>query len=619
MSQATIPPKEITEELIEAFLRLSRADFTVRLPRNHKRDTADLLAMFVNQIAEELGRLLDERDASRAALEHGVSQLSEAFVQLASGNFTARVPRSERGDPLDVLAFLFNNMAAELGDAAAELHKQREVLEATIESMVDGVLLLDYRSVVQRPNSAFCRMLGLDRSAVVGARLGSLLVASEQMVATRLADEAMHGAVRGRTLVFRTASGDPLSLTVNASPQRVGDDGEAVGLVLVARDDRDLKKAQAQLQLSDRLATMGSLAAGVAHEINNPLAFIAGNIDFVMEETEALADALPEEPRLEIDKALKAARDGAERVRQIVKDLKAFSRVDEEEVAQVSLARILDAAVHMVRHEIRHRAVLEKNYGEVPLVDANEARLLQVFLNLIQNAAQAIPAGRADDNRIRLMTGTLPDGRAFAAVQDTGSGIAPKDLPRIFDAFFTTKAVGSGTGLGLSISHKIVTGFGGTIEVESEVGGGTTFRVLLPPGGGGASSADARVPRPSSPPARRKRVLIVDDEVEVGHTLLRILGREHEVVAVARGREALPLLAEREWDIVLCDLMMPEMTGVEVYTRAIEQRPELARRFVFLTGGSFDENVRAFLLRVPNGLVEKPFDARDLRTLVARA
>lgn len=615
------PPKEITDELIEAFLRLARADFSVRVPRNFKRDTADLLAMFVNQIADELGRLLAERDASRRALEQGVAELSEAFLKLAAGDFTARATRSERGDPLDVLAYLLNNTAAEVGDIVGEARRQHDVLEATLESMLDGVLLVDDKGNIRQTNTSFCRALGYEREALLARRFNDLLAPSAQLATGRLLDEVAHGDVRGRELPFRTAKGEPLLLSVNASAQRDVTTGALVGVVLVARDESELKKAQAQLQLSDRLATMGTLAAGVAHEINNPLSFVIGNLDFVSEELEALRDKVPAETLDEITRALVAAKGGADRVRQIVRDLKGFSRVDEDEISRVSLSRLLDSAAQMVRNEVRHRTTLVKAYGPSPAVTANEARLLQVFLNLIQNAAQSIPVGNAEQNRILLSTGTTDDGGAFASVEDTGGGIPAEDLPRIFDAFFTTKPVGIGTGLGLSISHKIVTSFGGTIEVKSELGRGTTFRVVLP-----AASAElpVKVPedrrsRSSFRPPRRKSVLVVDDEIEVGRSIERILGRDHDVVIVSRGEAALALVDERAWDVVLCDLMMPEMTGVEVYRRAVEMKPDLGHRFVFLTGGTFDEVIRAFLLGVPNGLIEKPFDTRDLRALVAEA
>lgn len=618
------PPKAITEELIEAFLRLGRADFSVRVPRNFKRDTADLLAMFVNQIADELGRLLAERDASRRALEQGVAELSEAFLKLAAGDFTARAQRSERGDPLDVLAYLLNNTAAEIGDVVGEARRQREVLEATLESMVDGVLLVDDRGRVKQTNTSFCRALGHAREVLLGKRFNELLAPSAQLATGRLLDQVATEDVRGRELLFRTAKGEPLLLSINASAQRDASTGALTGVVLVARDERELKQAQAHLQLSDRLATMGTLAAGVAHEINNPLSFVIGNLDFVTEEVATFQDRVPPDVLAEITRALAAAKGGADRVRQIVRDLKGFSRVDEDAISRVSLARLLDSAAQMVRNEVRHRTTLSKDYAAAPLVEANEARLLQVFLNLIQNAAQSIPVGHAEQNRIHLTTGTTEDGRAFAAVEDSGSGIAAEDLPRIFDAFFTTKPVGIGTGLGLSISHKIVTSFGGTIDVKSEVGKGTTFRVVLPPASAEAprKPTEERQSRSSFRPPRRKSVLVVDDEIEVGRSIERILGRDHDVVIVSRGEAALALLAtpdQRPWDIVLCDLMMPEMTGVEVYQRAVAARPDLGQRFVFLTGGTFDEVIRAFLLGVPNGLIEKPFDTRDLRALVAQA
>jgi PAS domain S-box-containing protein len=615
------PPKAITEELIEAFLRLARADFSVRVPRNFKRDTEDLLAMFVNQIADELGRLLSERDASRRALEQGVTELSEAFLKLSAGDFTARATRSERGDPLDVLAYLLNNTAAEVGEIVGEAHRQREALQATLESMVDGVLLVDGNGAVRQTNTSFARALGYESEALLGKRLNELLAPSAQLATVKILDEVAHGDVRGRELPFRTATGEVLLLSVNASAQRDQTSGGVLGAVLVARDERELKKAQTQLQLSDRLATMGTLAAGVAHEINNPLSFVIGNLDFVSEEVDTLRETLPGEAIAEISRALVAAKGGADRVRQIVRDLKGFSRVDEDVVVRVPLSRILDSASQMVRNEVRHRTTLTKEYGPSPLVEANEARLLQVFLNLIQNAAQSIPAGNAEKNRIHLTTGTTDDGRPFASVEDTGGGIPAEDLTRIFDAFFTTKAIGIGTGLGLSISHKIVTSFGGSIDVKSEVGVGTTFRVVLP-----AASAETapkapedRPSRSSFRPPRRKSVLVIDDEIEVGRTIERILGRDHDVVSVSRGEAALALFDERPWDVVLCDLMMPEMTGVEVYRRAVASRPDLGHRFVFLTGGTFDDVVRAFLLGVPNGLIEKPFDTRDLRALVAQA
>ena len=387
---------------------------------------------------------------------------------------------------------------------------------------------------------------------------------------------------------------------------------------LVIRDDRQLRQAQAQLQMTDRMAAVGTVAAGVAHEINNPLAYVMSNLDYVVEElVESAEDGeLDSERREEIMRALKAAQRGADRVRQIVGDLKTFSRVDRDTVRRLDLHKLVDSSVAMLKNELRHHAHLVKEYGEIPAVEANEARLGQVFLNLIQNAAQAIPEGHADRNQIRLITTTLASGEACVEIRDSGCGIPPENLHRIFDAFFTTKPIGVGTGLGLSICHQIVTSLGGRIEVESQVGVGSVFRVVLP--AARRDREDGASPVPRAPVAsRRFRILVLDDEVEVGEAVRRILGKEHEVDLATRGSVALELIAQRSYDLVLCDLLMPEMTGMEFYERVAEQRPELLGRIVVMTGGAFSPGARSFLDRIANVRIEKPFDNRMLRELVA--
>ena len=244
----------------------------------------------------------------------------------------------------------------------------------------------------------------------------------------------------------------------------------------MARDLTDRKLMQARLLQSDRMASVGTLAAGVAHEINNPLAYVKANLDVLAsrripqlavllrsleeERIEHLGGGEPDDSAYELSERLSQiaamidlAREGAERVRSIVRDLKTFSRADEETTTPVDVARVLDASVNMAWNEIRHRAKLIKEYGEVPPVEANESRLGQVFLNLLINAAQAIPEGRAYEHEIRVRTyADANDERVVIAVSDTGSGIAKDALYRIFDPFFfTTKAVGVGTGLGLWI------------------------------------------------------------------------------------------------------------------------------------------------------------------------
>jgi len=409
---------------------------------------------------------------------------------------------------------------------------------------------------------------------------------------------------------------------------------------LVPAVERELRDAalrsersrmQEQLLIADRMASVGTLAAGIAHEINNPLAVVTANLDFVLDAVAKLGEELRSAAaardgegaeigwiatRLrEIEEPLRDVREAADRVRHIVRDLKVFSRSDEDKTGPVDVRRVLESSMRMAWNEIRHRARLVKDYGDVPPVEGNEGRLGQVFLNLIVNAAQAIPEGRAEHNEIRIITRRDDDGRVVVEVRDTGSGIPASVVSRIFDPFFTTKAIGVGTGLGLSICHRIVTALGGQIVVESQVAKGTVFRITLP-----AAKADAaEVPSPAAPPAsgRRGRILVVDDEEALGIALRRILSNEHEVLAVTTAEDALGRVSQGErFDVILCDLMMPEVTGMDFHAALLQLAPAQAEKVVFMTGGAFTSQAREFLDRVRNARVEKPFDAGSIRALI---
>jgi CheY-like chemotaxis protein len=257
--------------------------------------------------------------------------------------------------------------------------------------------------------------------------------------------------------------------------------------------------------------------------------------------------------------------------------------------------------------------------GDAPMVLADEGRLGQVVMNLIQNAVHAIPLGNAAEHRILVRTGTTATGEAFVEVHDTGVGIDPADLSRIFDAFYTTKPIGIGTGLGLSICHKIVASLRGSIEVESETGRGSCFRVVLPPAPAEADQARAVQEHLERVAGRRLRILVVDDEVEIGRAVQRMLGREHDFEPVTSAQTAHERLSEAHYDVVLCDLLMPETSGMELYLRLASERPALLPRFVFMTAGAVDPGVREFLLSVPNPRVDKPFSAALLRDAIAKA
>lgn len=390
------------------------------------------------------------------------------------------------------------------------------------------------------------------------------------------------------------------------------------GLVVVAaiRDVTERKEMQARLAFSDRLASIGTLAAGIAHEINNPLGFVMNNLELVAEELREVGGASPSGRLRTMLELIGDAREGAERIRKIVRGMRVFTRADEERRELLEIPRVLDVAVNMAFTEVRHRARLVKDYQPVPMILAEESRLVQVFVNLLVNAAHAIPEGQAEKNEVRLSTKT--DGaHAIIEVRDSGRGIPSDLLGRIFDPFFTTKPIGVGVGLGLSICHGIIASLGGEISVQSQVHVGTTFRVELP-----AAPVDvvpdqvlATGSQPTHAP-RRGRVLIVDDDPMVNTALGRVL-RDHDVSLAQSGREALDLLVSGErFDVILCDLMMPEMTGMDLHAEVSRRIPNVSDRMVFLTGGAFTVAARDFLDRVPNHRLEKPCDAQALRAVV---
>ena len=386
----------------------------------------------------------------------------------------------------------------------------------------------------------------------------------------------------------------------------------------VLQDAKDLQeRMQRQLILSDRLASVGMLAAGVAHEINNPLAYVVANLDLLHEEIAETAQKKPLPTLAVWLSAVAEAREGSDRIRKIVRGLKTLSRAEEERRAVVELRPVLELSVNMAFNEIRHRARLVKDYGETPLVEVDDARLGQVFINLIVNAAQAIPEGDSDGNEIRIVTSTDALGRAVIEVLDTGPGIPAPLLGRIFDPFFTTKPIGVGTGLGLSICHSIVTSMGGEITASNREGRGACLRVELLPAAP-REAEPVHCPTVSGEGAGRATVLVVDDERAVGAILGRLLS-QHDVTSVTSAREALDLIAGgASFDLILSDLMMPGMSGMEFYDTVARERAEVAERMVFMSGGAFTPSARAFLDRIPNQRLEKPFNVATIRNVVQK-
>ena len=420
------------------------------------------------------------------------------------------------------------------------------------------------------------------------------------------------------TLELRIIRPDGQTRRVSATGRCEVDPATGVtrAVVGVLRDITEHEALRETLIRQARLVTTGTLAAGVGHEINNPLTYVGANIEFALGATRRLAETAPSPQMSELIEVLDEARDGAERIGKIVRGLRAFAR-ENAPLVPVDVHAAIEIAVNMAVHELRGKVNVTKELREVPLVLGDESRLSQVFVNLLVNAAQSLPTADVERNRITIRSTHLDDGRVAIDVEDNGAGIAEDVVPRIFDPFFTTKEVGKGTGLGLSISHSIVASLGGDITCRSAPGKGTTFRVVLVSAG--------KSPEEVKPPSRRAsqtlsaRVLVIDDDQAVLRAIARLLRPESEVVALSDPHEALRRLESGErFDVILCDLMMPELSGMELYSRVEARNPHTAERFVFMTGGIIHAEVRAFLARVPNERVEKPFSQGTLRDITRR-
>jgi two-component system cell cycle sensor histidine kinase/response regulator CckA len=509
-------------------------------------------------------------------------------------------------------------------EAQSALARSEANFRTLIENAPDAVGVFRKGGEHVYVNPKLASFLGYERDAVVKTHVRDLIHPDDHA----MFDDRNERRERGESLApieYRLRHKDGRTLYAEIISMKVQYSGGPAVLCMI-RDVSERRQMQLQLLQSDRLASVGTLAAGIAHEINNPLAYVMATLEVLarqaLPEMTRLATSDPERERiLRVVELIEQVSDGAERMRRIVRDVKTFARGDDEALAPIEVAEVLDAALQLVAHDLRQRARLVREFAPVPPVKANESRLGQVFLNLLVNALQALTAPpAAGTNEVRVRLSAPEGGFVLVEVIDTGEGIDPHVLPRVFDPFFTTKPTGVGTGLGLFVCQGIVTSLGGTLDVQSERGKGTTVRVRLPAVG---REREPEPPLPSSKPAeppRKARLLLVDDEPSLGRALAAALRGDHDVVAVTSGRAALELLTrDRDFDVVLCDLMMPGLSGMEVWARVRVAWPDLAERFLFVTGGAFTPEAAAFLAEGRPQL-EKPFDLGALQELLrARA
>ena len=499
----------------------------------------------------------------------------------------------------------------------------QKTLEGLLDTIGDAVIAVDREGRITRLSHGAETLTGVTAAEAQGKPVSEvvrLIGAHGRGKVEDLVSRALRGEAIAR-------SGGALLIAKDGTEQPVIDcvvplrsSGGIDGAMLLVRDrsaqsasEEENARLQAQLVFSERMASMGTLSGGLAHEINNPLSSVLANLALLEQE---LPKVLPSSPHSsELLQAVAEAHRGADRVAQIVRGLKVFSGGLDDRLQPLDVAHIADNVLRVLANELRHRARVVRDFEPVPMVEASESHIGQVLVNLLLNAAQSIAEGAADKNEVRVSIRSSGQSEVVLEVRDTGAGIAPEILEHVFDPFFTTKPVGSGQGLGLSICHGIVTSIGGRIEAESLLGAGATFRVTLP----ASKSVPARAPEATSGAApRRGRILLVEDDPLVARAVRRTLSREHDVVFVEGGRAALRALAKEQFDLVISDLMMPEMTGMDLHAELSRSHPDVAQKMVFLSGGAFTNAARDFLRRVSNPQLDKPFDPQELRAVVSR-
>jgi PAS domain S-box-containing protein len=499
-----------------------------------------------------------------------------------------------------------------------DISHERETLDALrrsearfrflVEAAPDGVVILQRGAIVfMNPRAA--QLLGVTIAEAHGKPIAAFLPPADAATAGERI-----GAMLRNGVEF-----PPSEYGVLADPARVVEIKSIVcewngaqAVLAFARDVTERKAIQRRLVESDRLAALGTLAAGVAHEINNPLTYVQLSAERIARVVEGVA--LPEDVRDQLLDSLDDIRHGIRRVAAITQQLHSFVSHDDNVVEPVDVEQVLARALKMVDNELRHVAQLAQTIQPAPPVLGNASRLEQVFVNVLINAIKALPFSATRPHEIRVGVHHAGD-RVTVTIEDTGIGISEPVRSRIFDPFFTTRDIGHGMGLGLSVSKTIVENYGGEIEVDSTENVGTTVRVHLKRHIGPSAATPEPAPRA---PATRRRILVVDDEPMICQILHRILRDDHDVTIAENGNDALAALRESLFDLILCDVMMPGMNADELIRRIATERPGLQQRFVFMSGGAIGSEVEDMLEGLPNLRLAKPFRVEDVLAVVDR-
>jgi two-component system NtrC family sensor kinase len=469
--------------------------------------------------------------------------------------------------------------------------------EQMADAITQAICILDGRGIVRRANRPFAALVGTPVTALPGRPWLTLFPRGwAEPLARVLADPGVAGSTEIRH--------DRRIYTATALRLTGGSDGSAV---LIIEDHTETRRLQEHLIQSEKLTAIGQLIAGVAHELNNPLASVLGFADFLVE----AGDTPPS-----LAEPLRVIQQEAQRAASIVKNLLTFARRQERERQRLAVGTILQRTVALLKNQLLGLNVelLLAVDGDLPEIDGNLNQLQQVFVNLANNAAQAIAAtGRP--GTVTVHARRWLDGVAVDVVDD-GPGIPEALHAKVFEPFFTTKAEGEGTGLGLAICQGIVKEHGGRITLSSSPGRGATFTVELP----AAREAAAADAAPAQAGGATGRILVVDDEPHIRHYMRATLAAwGHDVDVATDGEDALARALPGRYDVIITDVRMPKLSGRDLYERLRREAPAVAARVVFATGDTVRDDTMAFLEQCGRPFLHKPFKLAELRSVLAAA
>lgn len=391
--------------------------------------------------------------------------------------------------------------------------------------------------------------------------------------------------------------------------------GDRLFLDTVRRVGREVLQGRSLARETEfhRLVSLGSLAGGLAHEVNNPLASVDGTLDLLQRQLVGLASPGHATEPFAVSNALRAverAKEGIGRIADVMRCVSMFASADLDSIEPLDLHEVLESSLQVAANELRHCAELERDYDALAHVRGNPARLGQVFLNVLLNAVRSIRESGRREHTIRVST-TMDSDFAVVTIADSGATLGPESFKNVFDPLASVTAGKMGLHFGLAISREVVESMGGTIEVLPAEPVGTRFRMRLPSLSGITHAPPVRHAG-SRAAAKRPAVLVVDDDPMICEVLAAHLSEAYDVAAFTSPRAALASMLDGNFELILCDVMMPGLNGMELFARAVRERAELEERFLFITGGAFTERTRVQLRESKRPILHKPCSRAEL-------